>query len=174
MFYYNINQVVMKTYIIIALLFIACQVHSQFYFKEAGFRGGVTPGVTLRINLDEELSYEALLSFRNYGAQLHLIRQENRELAFNKAGTFNLYYGFGVHAGFYFTDHYSIFFKTIYFGQRIFSPLIGVDGYAALEYRLFDSPFSFGVDYKPYMEASLRQLFSVNIWDFSLNVKYRF
>jgi len=174
MFHQNIKQNAMKNFILIFLLSVCSVSYSQFYQKEAGFRTGVTSGIQLRVNLEEQLSYDLLLSFRNEGAQLHLLRLQNNELLFTESGTLMLFYGFGAHAGFYFTDHYSIFFRTIYFGQRVFSPLAGIDGYASLEYRFEDAPFSFGLDYKPFMEFSLRQIFTVNIWDFALTAKYRF
>ncbi|MFZ5941399.1 MAG: hypothetical protein ACOYXB_12580 [Bacteroidota bacterium] len=161
--------------IVFLLIISLCSVASgQVYLKEAGFRTGLTPGLLLRVNLEEELSYDMLLSFRGAGAQLHLIRQVNNELMYTRTGTLHLFYGFGAHAGFSFTDHYNILFRTIYFGQRVFSPLAGVDGYASVEYRLFDAPFSFGLDFKPYMEVSLSQIFTVNIWDFALTARYRF
>jgi len=164
----------MKKFLVLIMLTACFTGYGQFYQKEAGFRTGFTPGLQLRVNLEEQLSYDFLLSFRNQGAQLHLLRQQNKELFYNEKGSLFLFYGFGAHAGFSFTDHYTIFFRTIYFGQRVFSPLAGIDGYASLEFRLEEQPFSFGIDFKPFMEVSLSQLFIVNIWDFALSARYRF
>jgi hypothetical protein len=36
------------------------------------------------------------------------------------------------------------------------------------------APVSFGFNFQPFMEISLKQLFGINLWDFGFNVKYRF
>lgn len=164
----------MKNIILTLLLIIPVQLFSQFYNKEVGIRGGYSSGLTFRVNLEEHLSYEAQLYYRDQGAIFHLIRQQHREIGYDKYGNWKFIYGFGAHAGFYFTDHYNIFFRKIYFGREIFTPVIGMDGYVAVEYQLVEAPVSFGFDFKPFMEISLKQLFGVNVWDFGFNVKYRF
>ena len=160
-------------YSIIFTIASACM-YGQFYPLEAGVAGGISPGINFRAYLDENLSYEALLSFRNEGFQVHLIRQQHNELKMTEEGNFYLLYGYGAHTGFYYTDHYSFFFRDIYFGRDVFTPVLGVDGFAALEFRFVELPMSIALNYKPFMELSLRQFFGLNLWDFGLTVKYRF
>lgn len=153
---------------------MSCNVYGQFYPLEAGGVGGISSGLTFRAYLHEELSYEALLSFRNEGAQFHLFRQHHKELRMMEDGNLNLIYGFGSHFGFYYSEDYTIFFQEVHYGRRVFSPLLGMDGFVGLEYRFHEIPLSIGLNYKPYMELSWRQIFGINLWDFGFSFKYRF
>jgi hypothetical protein len=164
----------MRNFLLCIVTCISLQSFGQFYPLEAGGVGGLSSGLSFRAYLDEELSYEALLSFRNEGAQLHLFRQNHSELHLMKDGSINLIYGFGSHLGFYISDTYNMFFQNVYFGRTVFSPVIGGDGFVAIEYRFHETPLSFGIQYKPFMELSYRQIFVVNLWDFGFTFKYRF
>ena len=137
-------------------------------------RGGYTAGITFRVNLDEDLSYEGQLGYRDQGTIFTLIRQQHREVGMDRLGNWDFIYGFGAHAGFYFTDSYRILFRQVYYGRDMFSPVIGFDGYVGIEYKLVDVPVSFGINVQPFMELSLKQLFGINLWDFGVSVKYRF
>lgn len=164
----------MKRFLLIIFTVLSMSCMGQFYPLEAGGFGGYSSGFTFRAYLDDVTSYEALVSFKNRGLQLHLFRQENKELQMTELGSVYLTFGYGAHAGFYYADHYNIFFRDVYFGSEKFSPLAGVDMYAAFEYRFQEIPLSVGIAYKPYMELSLRQIFGINIWDVGFTVKYRF
>jgi hypothetical protein len=164
----------MKHIYIIILLCLSSNAFSQFYVKEVGVRGGYTSAFTFRVNLEEMLSYEAQVSYRSEGLIFNLIRQQHHEMGMDRYGNWQFIYGFGPHAGFYLTDSYRILFREVYFGHKIFTPVIGFDGYAALEYQLVELPLSFGMDYHPFMEISLKQVFGINLWDFGFYMKYRF
>lgn len=164
----------MRNIYIILLLFLSSNLHSQYQHKEIGLRGGYSGGVTFRVNLEESLSYEGQVSYRDHGTIFTLIRQQHREVGMDRLGNWQLLHGFGAHAGFYFTDSYRILFREIYFGREMFSPVLGLDGYLAIEYQLVDAPVTFGISYQPHMEISLKQLFGINLWDFGFNVRYRF
>lgn len=164
----------MKATLIFILTILSLNVLGQFYPLEAGAVGGFSSGFNFRAYLEEDLSYEALLSLRSNGAQMHLFRQQHSEIELLEEGTLMFVYGYGAHLGFYYTDHYTAFYQDIYFGRKLFSPVVGIDGYAGLEFRFSDLPLSVGLQYKPYMELSLRQIFGINIWDFGLCVRYRF
>jgi len=163
-----------KFYIIIFLLGLTSAVFAQFYAKEAGMRGGYTSGITFRVNLEEDLSYEAQLGYRDKGAIFTLIRQKHREIGMDPVGNWKFIYGFGAHAGFYFTDTYRILFREVYFGREIFTPVFGMNGYVGIDYELVELPMSFGVSFQPFMEISLKQIFGLNLWDFGVSVRYRF
>jgi len=163
-----------KFYIILFLLGLSSSVFSQFYVKEVGLRGGYSSGITFRVNLEEDLSYEAQLAYRDQGAIFTMIRQQHLEIGMDRLGNWDFIYGFGAHAGFYFTDHYRILFRKIYFGHEVFTPVIGMNGYVGIDYKLVDIPMSFGVSFQPFMEISLKQVFGLNLWDFGFNVRYRF
>lgn len=164
----------MRNLYIIIFLGISSTLFSQYQLKEVGFRGGYTSGFTFRVNLDEDLSYEAQLGYRDHGAIFSMFRQQHRELGMDRLGNWEFIYGFGAHTGFYFTDSYRIFFREIYFGREIFTPVLGFGGYMSIEYQLVETPVTFGFSFQPFMEISLKQLFGINLWDFGFNVKYRF
>ena len=161
-------------FFIIFLLCLSPAAFSQYYNKEVGMRGGYSSGITFRVNLEEDLSYEGQLSYRDQGAIFTVIRQKRQEMGMDRLGNWEFLYGFGVHAGFYFTDSYRIFFREVYFGREIFTPVIGMDGYVGIDYRLVELPMSFGFSYQPHMEISLKQIFGINLWDFGFHVRYMF
>jgi len=161
-------------YIIIFFLCVSPAAFSQFYAKEVGLRGGYSGGFTFRVNLEEDLSYEAQLCYRDQGAILTMFRQQHKEMGMDRLGNWEFLYGFGVHAGFYFTDRYKILFREIYFGREIFTPVVGMDGYVGIDYKLVDLPISFGVSFQPHMELSLKQVFGINFWDFGFHARYMF
>lgn len=161
-------------YIIIFLLCLSPAAFSQFYNKEIGIRGGYSSGITFRVNLEESLSYEAQLVYRDYGGMFTVLRQQRTEIGMDRMGNWEFLYGMGLHAGFYFTDTYKIFGKEYYYGRDIFSPVLGMDGYLGIDYRLVDIPMSFGISYQPFVEMSLMQVFGINLWDFGFHVRYMF
>ena len=161
-------------YIIILLLCVSPAAFSQFYAKESGLRGGYSGGITFRVNLEEDLSYEAQLCYRDQGAIFTMLRQQHKEIGMDRLGNWEFLYGFGVHSGFYFTDRYKILFREIYFGREIFTPVIGMDGYVGVDYNLVVLPMRFGVSFQPHMELSLKQVFGVNFWDFGFHARYMF
>ena len=163
-----------KFYIIIFLFALSSTAFSQFYAKEVGLRGGYSSGITFRVNLEEDLSYEGQLLYRDNGAIFSVIRQKHREMGMDQVGNWEFIYGFGVHTGFYFTDTYRILFREVYYGREIFTPVFGMNGYVGIDYKLEELPMSFGVSFQPFMEISLKQVFGLNLWDFGFSVRYRF
>jgi hypothetical protein len=164
--------------ILYILLFISfnCSLFSQNFMREAGVRGGITSGFTYRQYLDEYLSYESILSFRQAGMQLTLIRQIHEgPSVLDIDANFNFLYGFGAHVGFFFTDKYTpLGYRDLYYPSRKFAPVLGVDAYAGMEYRMESFPVVFGIDYKPFFEFSLYEYFRMRLFDFALTAKYRF
>ncbi len=163
-----------KIYTIIFLLCLSTAAFSQFYNKEVGIRGGYSSGITFRINLQENLSYEAQLNYRDNGGIFTIYRQQHLEMGMDRLGNWEFLYGFGIHAGFYYTDTYKILNREIYYGKEIFTPVIGMDGYVGIDYKLVDIPMSFGLSFQPFMELSLKQVFGINLWDFGFHARYMF
>ncbi|RPI44587.1 MAG: hypothetical protein EHM46_02675 [Bacteroidetes bacterium] len=164
----------MKNLIIIIFLCTSTAVWSQFYTREFGVRGGYTSAFVFRVNIHDALSYEAQVAYRDGGSIAGLVRQVHREIGMDQNGNWIFTHGFGAHLGFYLTNSYRFFFREIYYGRRLFTPVVGLDGYMAIEYQMVDVPVSFGVNFQPYMEISLKKLFGINLWDFGVSVKYRF
>ncbi|MCK4919764.1 MAG: hypothetical protein KAS71_01885 [Bacteroidales bacterium] len=161
--------------IIILSFLLTSSVLGQNILREGGLRGGQTSGFTYRHYINEYLSYESILSFRKSGMQVTLLRQLHEQESIIDIGyNFHFLYGMGGHAGFFFTDKYSSLGYENYYSQKIFSPVIGIDAYAAIEYHLNSYPLIFGIDYKPFFELSVYQFFNMSIWDTSFTIKYRF
>lgn len=164
-----------RIYIILSALFlIGTSLLGQAERNEIGFRGGYSFGPMYRINLTEDLSYEAQLVYRNQGAVVTALRQRHEDIGMDRGGNWKFLYGMGIHAGFYFTDHYRVFFQEIYYGRNILTPVVGIDGYVGVDYCLEVIPMSIGVNFQPFMEISLASIFGVNLWDFGMSIRYRF
>jgi hypothetical protein len=105
-----------------------------------------------------------------------MLRQINEINRFVEFGAgLNFLYGFGGHIGFFYSDNYRPFgLSRIYYPGRRFSPVLGVDAYTGLEYRMESIPIVFGIDYKPFFEFSLYQYFKLQLWDFAFSARYRF
>ncbi len=167
----------MKKLILTILFLISINLFSftQYSNRDIGIRGGITSGITYRQYLRDNFSYEGILSFRQDGLQFTLLRQVHEEAFFEFADNFYLVYGYGAHVGFFYDHQYNLFFfNRVSYPERRFSPVAGIDGYGALEYRLSSIPLSFAMDYKPFFEISAYQYFKISVWDLALAVKYRF
>ncbi len=161
--------------LIIVFTATACTLSAQNYTREAGIRGGMTSGFTYRQYLSPYLSYQGILGFRQGGIQFTVLRQIHEPEPNEFIENLFLIYGFGLHAGFYYSDRYrSMWYYDYYYSQPVFSPVIGVDGYAGAEYRFVTVPIGFGIDYKPFFEFSTRQFFRIRLWDLAFTVSYRF
>jgi len=161
--------------IIIGLLLSASLLSAQSFSREAGIRGGLSSGFTYRVYLEETLSYEALLSFRQGGMQMTALRQIHEPESYGISENLWFTYGYGAHVGFFFTDKYKfMFYDEIYYPNRRFSPVAGIDGYAGLEYRVQDFPLTIGLDYKPFFEFYIYQFFKLRLADMAFTAKYRF
>ncbi len=166
----------MKPFLLLALFFgMMSGLEAQNFTREAGIRGGLTSGLTYRQYLGDRLSYEGILSFRQGGLQLTVLRQIHEPEPNDYVENLFIVYGFGAHAGFYFSDRYRSMWNHDYFyPEPVFSPVVGIDGYAGAEYRFVSVPVSFGIDYKPFFEFSSIQFFRLRLWDFALTARYRF
>jgi hypothetical protein len=165
----------MKNLLLPILLIISLSVCGQFSGREVGIRGGITSGITYRQYLEDNFSYEGLLSFRKDGLQFTLLRQIHEQALFDVSDNLFMVYGYGAHAGFFYDSKYNLFmFNSVNYPERRFSPVIGIDGYGALEYRLTSFPLTISLDYKPFFEVSTYQFFKISIWDMAFAVKYRF
>ncbi len=166
----------MKNFLLtVIFLGITTGMEAQNYTREAGIRGGLTSGFTFRQYLNDHLSYEGLLSFRQRGLQLTVLRQIHEQEPNDYVDNLFLVYGLGAHAGFYYSDIYrSMWYRDYYYSQPVFSPVIGIDGYVGAEYRFTTVPFGFGIDYKPFFEFSTVQFFRLRLWDFAFTARYRF
>ncbi len=170
----DLATAVMKLCSFFLFLSVASPGQAQSPLREAGLRGGISSGFNLRVRLDETLSYEAQLSYRNSGGVFSLYRQSHRSIGMDRTGNWDFIYGFGAHVGFYFTDSYRTLLREVYFGRKVFTPVAGFGGYLGIDYQLIDVPVSVGISFQPHMEISLARIFGLNFWDLGLCIRYRF
>lgn len=162
--------------IILIFLFLAAGnlCRGQDFVRAAGVRGGLTSGITYRQFIEPQLSYEAMMSFRENGLQLTVLRQLFEPALLNLSDEFFFVHGYGGHIGFTYTDRYRFVYRDIYYADRKFSPQVGVDAYLGLEYHFPGLPVQVGLDYKPFFSFSLYQFFSLHLGDAAFTLKYTF
>jgi hypothetical protein len=147
---------------------------AQDYYRAVGTRGGMTAGITYRQFLDPGLAYEGIVSFRNSGMQFTILRQRFEPVLWNIADEFFFTYGYGGHVGFLYSNKFRFFFREIYYDNKKFSPLAGMDGYIGIEYHFPGLPLQIGLDYKPFFDFSFYQFFTLSLGDGAFTLKYTF
>lgn len=155
------------------LCIIHIQANAQNYTRNAGVRGGITAGFTYRNYMDESNALEGILSFRLNGLQVTGLREFFMPKLEEYSENIYMVWGYGAHAGTTYADSWNFGTRT-YFSSRKFSPVIGIDGFAGLEYRIREFPLVVGIDYKPFFELSANRFFNLQIWDLAFSLKYAF
>ena len=164
----------MKYILTFFLLLMINTSYSQNYTQAIGFRGGYTSGVTYRQYIDDNEALEGIISWKTKGLIISVIKQFSEPYSFDFSDHLFVCYGYGGHFGYKYSDHYNSFFGRFNYQSKKISPIVGMDGYLGLEYRIYELPFIFGIDYKPFFEFSTRQYFRLQLGDVAFAVKYRF
>lgn len=146
--------------------------YSQDYKTAGGFRGGESYGFTLRYFENETTAFEGLLSFREQGMQLHVLKETFMPVFLSHTSHMFLYKGYGAHLGYgsnrdYFNGRYSFFLTN----RR---PIAGLDAIVGLEYIINKWNMSASLDFKPYAEVGGYRFFKMSLWDCAFTVRYFF
>jgi hypothetical protein len=139
-----------------------------------GVRGGDMSGISYRHYRSEFEGTDLLLSFREDGAQLCFLHENYKPTLGELGKNFWFVSGYGAHAGFVNSHEFRFLFSRFEYPDPRISPLVGIDGYLALEYHFRELPLIFGLDYKPYFELSGYDFFSLQLWDTAIMIKYVF
>ncbi|MFI5218332.1 MAG: hypothetical protein ACHQNT_02505 [Bacteroidia bacterium] len=139
---------------------------AQDYKTGIGLRAGAFWGFNVKHFIAENKALEGILHFR-YGGFGICGLYEVHVVAF-KVPQLKFYYGFGAHIGFYGEKHYYDN-NNVYYGEN--TTTLGIDGIAALEYKITNIPFVVGVDIKPFID--LINPGPTN-WDGALNIRFVF
>jgi hypothetical protein len=144
--------------------------------KQAGIRGGYRSGIFYQINTNAGnagIGYNALLSFNNAGLQLTGLKIIYAARLEEFSPDLYLAWGYGAHAGFgtFYKDTYDI--DNYVYHRRVFSPMIGVDGWGAIEYRFNEIPMNISLNVKPFLELTFPAIRFMPV-DFGLSVSYVF
>lgn len=166
----------MKSILLLFGLIILSQTYlaAQNYTQAVGIRGGTISGVTYRHKISELEAYEGIAHFKGNSIMLAILKEHFQPYSVDFSEFLFLMYGYGLHVGYKYTDHYSSIFGTFNYYKKLFTPIFGIDGFIGLEYRINEIPFIVSVDYKPFFEFSTRQFFNINLGDVAFSLKYRF
>ncbi|MFC2137535.1 hypothetical protein ACFLTE_05105 [Bacteroidota bacterium] len=164
-----------KLLLILIIFILSFNIYSQEYYQSVGARGSITSGITYKKFLNEMKAMEAIMSFRKSGIQVTALRQYHELTLYKHSDNYYFIHGYGGHVGFIYAhkDEFLLFNRVLKEDGRGFAPVVGLDAYLGLEYRMDQLPFIIGFDYKPFIEFSLLP-FKMNLWDFSFFIKYTF
>lgn len=149
----------------------------QFATRQAGLRAGYKSGLFYQVTHEEgyaELAYQMMLSFRDEGLQFTGLRLVYEKSLQNISPFLYFSWGYGGHLGFMYSDRLRFMGEEYYFRDQRFVPLLGIDGWAAAEYRINDIPLNVSLNVKPYVEIALPAFVRVVPWDFAISVSYIF
>ena len=116
---------------------------AQDYKTALGFRGGLSPGLTVRHNMGDSKSLEGILSARWGGWNITGLLEFNMPIDVDGLTWF---YGGGAHLGFWDASDNRNWFDLDKTGPQT---VIGVDGIIGLEFTIPNAPINFQLDYKP-------------------------
>lgn len=162
-----------KLFTAIIFVFIVLGVKGQNYTRDAGGRFGNGFTATYRQFTKEAEAMELFINTNERGMRVggakHLFIPVLQQYSEN----FVFYYGYGVHAGFTYTNQHRVF-NRVYKYDWTFSPIFGLDGIAGLEYYFPDFPIMVSTEMRPFFEFSTTRIFRVRPVNMSLSLKYRF
>jgi len=164
----------MKRFLLIFLFSaLASCLHAQEFRQAVGVRLGWSPGFEYRVFADDLNSYRFLLSTRDRGVQLHLLKEFHQYDLFNFTDRLIFTYGLGVHAGYKRWDEIHYQNNVQWYDTRT-SFIAGMDGLAGLEYYFEKAPIALGFEVKPYFEFFGPAFFNIELFDFGFTAKYLF
>lgn len=165
------------TIVIATLILLPMEVSGQGLYRQAGVRTGVRGGVFIQMPAsagNNAVDYSAMLGFNNNGLQLTLMRIIYETAITDISPDLYFAWGYGGHAGFIVTDHIRYLGENYNFSGERFCPVVGADGWAAVEYRFRDIPLIISVNIKPFVELSIPAFVKVMPADFGISVSYIF
>jgi len=168
----------MKILALLTLLLISLALKAQDYTQSVGLRFGYTSAITYEFFKDDIKAFQAMLGYRNGGAQLYTVIESYHPIRFERSDNFFYYTGLGAHIGYTtFTENevYNYPWGGIAYSQnRKFRPVIGLDALFGLECRFYHVPLSLYVDVKPFFDIFGQYYFELIPWDFAFGIKYTF
>jgi len=159
------------------LLLFHTPVRAQFTENHIGVRGGMHGGVYYQNIIPAgmaETSFFAMISANRETVRATVLKLTYETSLSEIADNLFFVWGYGGHAGFSVTDHTYFLGRKYQFEYSRFRPLIGVDGWAGLEYRFITVPLSIGLNLKPYMELMFPGFVSIVPGDIGLSFAYSF
>jgi len=159
------------------IFLISLSLSAQIETRQAGFRMGYRSGIFYQVSQEAgnaEIAYNAMLSFQKSGVQVTGLKIIYETSFGDISPNLIFSWGYGGHAGFMYSDHVRFMGEDYYFPDDRFIPLIGIDGWAAAEYRITDIPLNVSLNVKPFVELAFPSFFKVTPWDFAISISYVF
>jgi hypothetical protein len=158
---------------ILLFVFIGLSGYCQNYIRDAGIKFGDNVAFSYRKFYKETMAVDFFGGIRYNGLYAGAMREFFQPALTKYSDNFKLYYGYGIHAGFNYTNHYK-FLNREYRYNWVFSPIFGMDALVGIEYYFPEVPIIVSADIQPYFEFSLNRIFQLDIMNVYLSVKYRF
>jgi len=159
------------------LLLVNSTAKSQFSENHIGGRGGMHGGIYYQNIISAgtaEKSFFAMISANRESVRATVLKLTYQTSLREIADNLFFVWGYGGHAGFAVTDHTYFLGRKYQFEHSRFRPLIGVDGWAGLEYRFLAVPLSLGLNIKPYIEMMFPGFISIIPGDIGISFAYTF
>ncbi|MDX9928859.1 MAG: hypothetical protein RBS37_03305 [Bacteroidales bacterium] len=168
-----------KIFTLITLLLLVAGSHAegQNYYRQAGLRSGQAGGVFIQLTESTgtaEAGMLGMVSFRKNGLQATGLRVFYETSLSEVSPSLWFTWGYGGHAGFFYTDNLTLFGERYYFSGNKFCPLIGIDGWAGLEYMFETIPLTIGMNVKPMIELTFPSFVSFLPVDIGVSIAYQF
>lgn len=160
-------------YTLIILVLFGFGLSGQNYTRDVGMQFGNEVSVVYRQFYKEDMALELFAGYRDRGLRIGGRREFFKPALTTYSENFAFYYGYGVHAGFSYTNKHNVLNREYRYDWK-FSPIFGMHGVLGLEYHFPEVPLLVSMDIKPYYEFSLYKIFSMKIVDVSFMLKYRF
>jgi len=157
----------------ILIIFLGLNAYSQNYTRDAGIKFGNNFAFSYRQFYKESMAVELFGGIRNNGLYVGGMKESFQPALTKYSDNFKLYYGYGIHTGFTYTNHHK-FLSREYRYNWVFSPVFGMDAIVGIEYYFPEVPILVSADFQPYFEFSLNRIFHLNVSNVYLSVKYRF
>jgi hypothetical protein len=165
-------------FVLISILVLSAFTARAQYMKNAiGVRDGLSQGITYQHFYQEDRDLKLLLSFRDNGIQLTALLQRYEPTMLRFGESFYFYYGFGMHAGLTRSHHILWPYVTPDIDRNLpirTRPVIGADGIAGIEFRIYTVPLAIGLEYKPFFDLFGHRMFRLALGDIGFTIKYHF
>lgn len=167
----------MKTqfFYLIILLLSTVGLQAQQGEWAVGLRGGISAGVSAKWYATPDVDVEAIASFRNHGAQLTGLVEFSYPLS-QTNDQWRYYYGGGMHFGFNEVNVADLRNpENAPAGRQTIGRLAaGPNFVAGIEFKPDAIPFSFSIDYKPYIDFLYWKKMWQNGLDAGVTIRYVF
>lgn len=162
---------------LILILFTSVTASGQYGARQAGVRTGYRGGIFYQAKNEAgnaEVAYNLMLGFSDNGIQVTGLRIVYETSLSDISSDLYLGWGYGGHIGFINTDHLGFLGERYDFRGERFCPLLGADGWLAVEYRFNEILINISLNVKPFVELTFPSFVKVMPVDLGISVSYTF